>query len=109
MILRWPGQGLSSEALTTRFRRGDPLCLPLADEGSLGFGNVGQQLQNDVCDQGPRQVPVRAGVQEGHIEDYDCGHLLLGDHPPLFQDLVIVPAQPIDGFDYHDVARPELG
>ena len=73
--------------------------LPLADVLPFALGHVGQELENDVRNERPGQVPVIAGVQQGHIQHPDFRLYLLGDMPPLLQNFLIVTPQPVDAFD----------
>lgn len=51
-----------------RFRRGDALRLSLPDELPLRQSHITEQLQNDVGDQRPGEIPIFSGIQQGHIQ-----------------------------------------
>ena len=100
---------LPAKPYAPRLRRRDALRLPLADIFTLHLGHIAEDLQHQVCDEGPRQVlRLLPGVQQGHIQHHNVDLLLLGDEPPLVLDLPIVAAQPVNRFDDHQVAGPEL-
>ena len=48
-----------------RFRHGDALRLSLPDELPLRLSHITEQLQDNVGDQGPGEIPVLPGIQQG--------------------------------------------
>ena len=48
--------GLWAEVSAACFRCGDPLSLTLTDKGAFGFGDVGQQLEDYIRDEGAGEV-----------------------------------------------------
>ena len=48
-----------------------------------------------------RQPP--AGIQQGHVQHHDVHPLLLGEQPPLLQDLPIVAPQTVDALDVEQI------
>ena len=79
-----------------RFHHGDALRLSLPDELPLCLGHIAEQLQDNVGDQGPGEISVLPGIQQGHIQHHDGCALLLGDDPPLLQNFVVIPTQPVN-------------
>ena len=51
-----------------RFRHGDAIRLSLPDELPLRLSHITEQLQNDVGDQRPGEIPIFSGIQQGHIQ-----------------------------------------
>ena len=99
LVVLAPVFELPPEVDALGFGCGDTLCLTLAVELPLRLRHIAQKLEDDVGDQHACEIPALAGVQQGHIQHHD-GHLLfLGQQPPLLQDLVIVPPQPVDALD----------
>ena len=86
-----------------RFRHGDALRLTLMDELPLCLGHIAEQLQNDVGDQGPGEIPVLPGIQQGHIQHDNGRALLLGDDPPLLQNFVVIPTQAVNALDHKGI------
>ena len=65
-------------------------------------------MQDNIAEEGPHQVLAPAGVQQRHIHHHDVNTLLLGQNPPLFQNLAVVAAQPVDALDIEQVVRLQL-
>ena len=86
-----------------RFRHGDALRLSLPDELPLRLSHITEQLQNDVGDQRPGEIPIFSGIQQGHIQHHDGCALLLGDDPPLLQNLIVISTQAINALDHKDI------
>lgn len=87
--------------------RRDALLLPLADVLPFVLGHKGENLQHQVRDEGAHQVPALPGVQQGHVDDADVRADLLGEHPPLILNLLVIASQPVDAQDVQQVARPQ--
>ena len=85
----------------------DPLRLPGTDERAFGFGDVAEQLQHNIRDEGSSQVPAVPGVQERHIENHNGSVEGLGNVAPLVEDVGVVAPKAIDGLNHQDVARTE--
>ena len=86
-----------------RFHHGDALRLSLPDELPLCLGHIAEQLQDNVGDQGPGEISVLPGIQQGHIQHHDGCALLLGDDPPLLQNFVVIPTQPVNALDHKGI------
>ena len=86
-----------------RFRHGDALRLTLMDELPLCLGHIAEQLQDNVGDQGPGEISVLPGIQQGHIQHHDGCALLLGDDPPLLQNLIVISAQAVNALDHKGI------
>lgn len=93
---RWDWKRLPAKPDATGLSGGDTLLLPLADKFPFRLRHIGKQLQHNVRDQGPGQIPVLPGIQQGHVQYHDGRLLFFGDKAPLFQHLVIVPSQSVD-------------
>jgi len=65
-------------------------------------------LKNDICDEGAGQISRVACIQKRHIEDDYRRVLLLRDHAPLFEDLLVVATEAVDGLYHQHVAGLEL-
>lgn len=100
-------KGRSAEFHAPRLRRRDALRLPLFDALPLALGHKGQDLQNQIGDEGVHQVFALPRVQQGHIEDADVHPLLLSQHPPLLPHLLVVPAQSVDALHAEQVTGAE--
>ena len=66
-----------------RFRHGDALRLTLMNKLPLRLGHIAEQLQNNVGDQRPGEIPIILGIQQGHIQHDNGRALLFGNDPPL--------------------------
>ena len=95
----------SAQVLSFGLRSGDPLGLAPADEFALGLGYIAEKLENDIRDQRACEVLPLPGIQKRHIQDDDANLFFFGDGPPLFDNLFIVSAQPVDALDDKGVAR----
>ena len=93
------GDALGAEAHPPGLGGGNPLRLALADELPLGLGHVAEQLEHNVRNQSPGQVPALPGVQQRHVQHHDGDLLLPGQTGPLLQDLRIIPSQAVDALD----------
>ena len=49
----------------------------------LRLGHIAEQLQNNVGDQRPGEIPIILGIQQGHIQHDNGRALLFGNDPPL--------------------------
>lgn len=63
--------GRSAKQNAPRFGGGNPFRLPLPDIFPFALGHIGQKLQYNVGNERPGQIPVDAGVQQGHIQHTD--------------------------------------
>ena len=86
-----------------RFHHGDALRLSLPDELPLRLSRITEQLQNDVGDQRPGEIPVFPSVQQGHVQHHDGRPLFLGDDPPLLQNLIVISAQAVNALDHKGI------
>ena len=86
-----------------RFRHGDALRLSLPDELPLRLSHITEQLQNDVGDQRPGEIPIFSGIQQGHIQHDNGRALLFGNDPPLLQNLIVISAQPVNALDHKGI------
>ena len=100
--------GWSAKPHALGFCRRNALCLTLADVGALVLRHKGQHLQDNIAEEGPHQVFAPAGVQERHVQYYNVNALLLGQNPPLFQNLPVVAPQPVDTLDVEQIVRLQL-
>ena len=101
-ILR-QGPGRAAKADAPGLGRRDALRLALVDGGPLVLRHEGEDLEDNVAEKGPHQVLAPSRVQQGHVQHHDIHPLFLGQHPPLLQDLPIVPAQPVNALDVQHV------
>ena len=85
---------------------GDTLCLPLADQFALILGDKREKLEHDITQKGAQEILRITSVQQRHIQYYDIYALFSGQYAPLFLNLCIVTAQPVNAFDIEYVARP---
>ena len=108
VVVFWQRPGRSAESHTPGPCRRNPLCLPLADVGALVLRHKGQHLQDDIAEECPHQVFAPPGVQQGHIQHYNVDALLLGENPPLLQNLAVVAPQPVDALDIEQIVRLQL-
>ena len=88
-----------------RFHHGDALRLSLPDELPLCLGHIAEQLQDNVGDQGPGEISVLPGIQQGHIQHDNGRALLFGNDPPLLQNLIVISAQAVNALDHKGIAR----
>ena len=95
--------GWSAEPHTPRFRRRNALRLPLADIGALVFRHKRQHLEYYVAEKGAHQVLAAPSVQERHIQHHNINTFLLGQNPPLLQNLPIVPPQTVDALNIEQI------
>ena len=79
--------------------------MPLADKFPFRLRHIGEQLQDNVCDQRSGQVSPLAGIQQRHIQNNNGCLLLLGDNAPLLHDFLIIAPQPVDALDDKGVGR----
>ena len=86
-----------------RFRHGDALRLTLMDELPLCLGHIAEQLQDNVDDQGPGEIPIFSGIQQGHIQHDNGRALLFGNDPPLLQNLIVISAQAVNALDHKGI------
>ena len=86
-----------------RFHHGDALRLSLPDELPLRLSHITEQLQNDVGDQRAGEIPVPPGIQQGHIQHDNGRALLFGNDPPLLQNFVVIPTQPVNALDHKGI------
>ena len=104
------GQGSwgSSEANASGAGGGDALLLTAAYVFAFVLRGEGEDLQNEVGDEGAHKVLALPCVEQGHVEHADIDVKLLGEEPPLLLDLLIVAAQPVNAEDAEQVAGAEL-
>ena len=81
----------------------DTLRLPLVDELPLRLSHITEQLQNDVGDQRPGEIPIFSGIQQGHIQHDNGRALLFGNDPPLLQNLIVISAQAVNALDVEQI------
>ena len=62
---------------------GDALCLTLADIFPLCLGHIGEELQNNVRNEGADEVVFPAGIQQGHIQHHNVDLFLFRQKAPL--------------------------
>jgi len=105
VIVLWQGPGRSAKPHTPGHCRRNALRLPLADVGALVLRHEGQHLQDNIAEEGPHQVLAPAGVQQRHIQHHNVDALLLGQNPPLLQNLAVVAPQPVDALDVEQIVR----
>ena len=86
-----------------RFHHGDALRLSLPDELPLRLSHITEQLQNDVGDQRPGEIPIFSGIQQGHIQHDNGRALLFGNDPPLLQNLIVISAQAVNALDHKGI------
>ena len=93
----------TAEDDASRFCRGDAFGLAAADVVPLIFRHEGQDLEDDVGDEGAQQVFPAARIEEGHVEDGDVHAFFPGEDAPLFEDLPVVPPEAVDAFHAKEV------
>ena len=86
---------------------GDALGLAGADVFPFALGHEGENLQDEIGDEGPHEVLAVAGVQEGHVQDADVHADVLGEQPPLVLDVLVVAAQAVDAGHAEQVPGPQ--
>ena len=101
-------QWRSAKADALGFRRRDTLRLSLTDIGALILRHKGQHLQDNIAEEGSHQVLAPAGVQQRHIQYHDVDAFFFREDAPLFQNLAIIPSQPVDALDVEQIARLEF-
>ena len=83
---------------------GDAFCLPLTDVVPFGLGNITEDLQDQISDEGAGQILFpSAGVEQWHIQHDDIYSFFFGDDLPLLQDLFVISAQAVDGMQIEDI------
>ena len=100
--------GRPAEANPPGLGRGDALCLALAEVSPLVLRHEGEDLQDDVAEEGAHQVLAPPGVQQGHVQHHDIHPLLLGKQTPLVQNLPVVAPQAVDAVEIEQIVPPEL-
>ncbi len=63
------------------------------------LGNERKHLQDQIGNECSEQVFVPPGVEQGHVQDENVHALFLGQHAPLFQNLLIIAAEPVNTGD----------
>ena len=97
---RWPSTKLNASRLCRR----NALCLPLPDEFALRLRNIRKKLQNNVCNQCARQIPILPRVQQRHIQHHDGRALFLCNDAPLLQNFLIISPKAVDALDHKRIA-----
>ena len=103
-----PFQGRTPKTHALRFHHGDALRLSLPDELPLRLSHITEQLQNDVGDQRPGEIPIFSGIQQGHIQHDNGRALLFGNDPPLLQNLIVISAQAVNALDHKGMGLLKL-
>ena len=96
----WPPPKLNAPRLCSC----DAFCLPLMNELAFGLRHIRKQLQNDVCNQRPRQVSTFSGIQQRHIKHNDCRRFFLCNDAPLLQNFLIISPKAVDALDNKRIA-----
>ena len=65
-------------------------------------------MQDNIAEECSHQVLAPANVQQRHIQHYDVDALFFREDAPLFQNLAIIPSQPVDALDVEQIARLEF-
>ena len=89
----------AAEAYPTLLGGGNAFCLSLTDAHTLVLRYEGEDLENDVAEEGSHEVFPTSCVEERHVKNHDIRALLLGDVAPFAENLGIVSAQPVNGMD----------
>ena len=71
---------------------------------SLGLGNIGQQLQNNIGNQRSRQITSGLCIQQRHIQYHNINVFFFRQNPPLLQNFLIITSKPINTYDYKRVS-----
>ena len=86
----------------------NPLSLSAANILPFILSHKGKYLQNKVGNEGAEQIFVTPCVQQWHIQHKDVYALFLGNYPPLFQNLLVISAKPVNACNSELLTRPEL-
>lgn len=97
----------SAKTHATRPGGFDTFALPLPDVFPLVFGGERQNLQHQIRDECAEQIFTQGRIQQRHIDHLDVCFDFLGDAAPLFDDLFVIPAEPVDALDYQKVSFPQ--
>lgn len=65
-------------------------------------------MEHQIRDERARQFFAVPGVQKRHVNHADVYADILGQHPPLTLNLLIVPAQPVNAENIQQIARLHL-
>jgi hypothetical protein len=82
----------------------DALGLALFDVVSFRVGDEGEDLQDEVGDEGPHQVFVYPRVEQGHIGHGDVNAALFGEDAPLVLDVLVISTETVNAGEVQNIA-----
>ena len=80
----------STESYPLCFGSSNAFCLTGSNELTFSLGNVGQQLQDYICNERTGEISPLSGIQQWHIENNDTNLLLFCDDTPLLNDFIVL-------------------
>lgn len=75
---------------------------------ALGFGDKRKDLQDKIGDEHRKQSLRGCRVDERHVEDANEYAFCLHERTPFAEDVVVIPAEPVNACDDEQVAASQV-
>ena len=93
---------------TTGLCRRDALLLALSDVGAFRLGDVGEDAQDEVADEGRGETLSDGGVEDRHVEHADVDIASPHELAPNGRHLRIVSSKAVEARDHEQITWAQL-